>query len=197
MPRRSHLSVEVLEEIERLVPFGRSPTTIHNYLRDQGFYQRQGWEPHLRTIQNKVKELSPPDPSGRWSFAKADPAEARLVLPVLAAVLEKTQGRLWLTEDAADWIVRIKTAAPTLPDDWWTYVYARTYQRDGEKAVWLDRFLAFRPWESNEAYERYQAVEASIATFQPWESNEAYRRVATLPEPIFVADEYKQDGDQP
>jgi hypothetical protein len=153
---------------------------IYRFLQDNGYFAK--WTPDPRTVQRKVRAARGRDAGTRWCFAEADPEDARLVLPVLAALLEKTQGRVWLTKDTADWIVRLKTAAPTLPDDYSTYIYARTYQRDGEKVLWLDRFLAFRPWESNDAYARYQKVEAEVAA-------SGFERLLGLsppPEPIYV-----------
>jgi hypothetical protein len=180
MPRPRALNSEQDKRLRELALEELTAAEIRAQLVDEGLIT--GHYPVVKTIQRRMAELRPPDRSERWSFANADPEVARLVLPVLAAVLEKTQGRLYLSQDTADWIVRLKTAAPTLADDWWTYVYARTYQRDGERAIWLDRFLAFRPWESNEAYARYQQVEAYIAT----SGFDRLMGVSPLTEPMYV-----------
>ena len=66
--------------------------------------------PSDRTIQMIVKEARPPDPSGPWSLADAEPRDVALVLPVLAAVVGKSQGRQHVTRAEAKWVVKLRSA---------------------------------------------------------------------------------------
>lgn len=83
--------------------------------------------PSLRTIHSIAADLRPPTGTG-WRLADADPTEAALVLPVMAAVTRNSDGRLGhFTKDTAAWIARIRTAAPSLaPID--AYRWAVRYQ---------------------------------------------------------------------
>lgn len=108
--------------------------------------------PDVRTIQRAVADLRPRDQRGEWRLADATGEEAALVLPVLAAVFEKTEGRrMHISVGEAEWIVRLMTAAPDLPP-WEAYQLTRAYIRASEtesSTDLLDRWFAFAPWRDN------------------------------------------------
>jgi hypothetical protein len=98
------------------------------------------------------------DPSGIWSLAGASPGEAARVLPVLAAVIERTEGRrTFLTTAEAAMVARVSEAAPDLPP-WQTYQLAHRYIDAGSATEDLDQLLAFAPWRDQAA-----AYNAAIA----------------------------------
>jgi hypothetical protein len=147
MSRGPWLTSEQRTVIEEGVINGDSSPAIQRKLEEKNM----GVD--VRTVQREVKKLRPPDASGAWSFADiAAPVtppttaeEARLILPVLAAVLEQPAGdSAAISRDLAAWIVRIRTAAPTLPPQH-AYGYAILYRaaaahkRDTRE---LDRRLA-------------------------------------------------------
>ena len=118
----------------------------------------QGRVPTLRTIQRYVRALSAPDLSGQWSPFEGDPEDVAAVLPVLAAVLEKTEGRTQqLTREEAAQVARVCRAAPDIPP-WEAYGLARA----AVVAKWtkastegLDHYLALAPWrDDGERYAR-------------------------------------------
>ena len=104
--------------------------------------------PSLRTVQRIARRAAPPDPSGPWrlwageGIARAHP---ELVAPVLAGVMEATEGRVEvLTNRSADWIATIRIAAPALPP-WPCYVLARRYvafEAGGRDTGQLDQVVA-------------------------------------------------------
>lgn len=114
--------------------------------------------PALRTVQDRVKRLRVPDTSGRWVFAEADPGEAGPVLESVAAVIEQTDGRIrQVTRAEATWIGRLAVARPTLPpfERWFLARFYLTRTANNDPVGDLDSYLAFAPWESPEAQERY------------------------------------------
>lgn len=114
--------------------------------------------PALRTVQERVKRLRVRDTSGRWVFAEADPGEAGPVLESIAAVIEQTDGRIrQVTRAEAAWITRLANARPTLPayERWFLARFYLTRTANNDPVGDLDSYLAFAPWESPEARERY------------------------------------------
>jgi hypothetical protein len=141
---RRKVTVELDTRVRELVFLGYGAAQIHRQLASEELINEEG-NPSEKTIQRMVKDYTPEDPSGPWSFAESTGEEARLILPVLAAVLEQTAGDGGaISRDIAAWIVRIRTAAPTLPP-WDAYGYAILYRaaaahkRDTRE---LDRRLA-------------------------------------------------------
>ena len=115
--------------------------------------------PSSRTIQRVVKSLQEDDSSdepadSEWSMANARGDEAQIVLPVLRAVVQESQGRrLSISIREAEWIVKVLRAAPGLPP-WPAYVLATKYmQREarGAQNLMLDLSLAFQVWTGMEA----------------------------------------------
>ena len=114
--------------------------------------------PSERTLQKMVKwaSVTPAEP---WTLADADRDEIALITPVWAVALGEG-GRL--TKGAADWIVRVRTAAPDLPpDDVWAmallYVTDGLFVTEGLRDA-LDAVIAFAPWRSKDHAERYFAA---------------------------------------
>lgn len=97
-----------------------------------------------------------------WSLADASPLQVRLVLPVLAVVIERTEGgRTYITKDEARLIARIRLAARSIPL-LTAYEIARQMLwagREWQDVAILHHFLAFEPWRDNgERYARaYEA----------------------------------------
>lgn len=130
---------------------------IHNQLVED-FADRGMDIPALRTVQDRVKKLRVPDTSGRWAFAEAEPGEAGPVLETVAAVIEQTAGRVrQVTRTEAAWINRLAIARPTLPpyERWFLARFYLTRSANNDPVGDLDSYLAFAPWESPEARERY------------------------------------------
>lgn len=124
--------------------------------------------PELRTIQRWVDKLALQDPTAPWQLAEANGEDAALVLPVLAALIEASEGRLKVISNAkAEWIVRLRLVADDLPP-WAIYELAHTYMLRRERHDTtddLDAFLAFAPWRTPEGAERYFATGALAARF--------------------------------
>jgi len=102
--------------------------------------------PDERTIRRRITERRPPDPHDPWTLATTKGDKAARLLPVLRAVLERTEGRTkGFSKATAEWVVRVRRAAPDL-DPWYAYRIALAYQRrtdlDTED---LDILLAFTP----------------------------------------------------
>jgi hypothetical protein len=149
--------------------------------------QRPGL-PTERTIGRLVKELvaqGSPDERAPWSLASATPDEAAVIMPVLGALLADSATLVSrfpddpmvdtivrsrrLTVGLATWVLKVAAAAPTLPP-YDQYIVAREYRAAvlsaarGAARPWvtdptaLDAFLACRPWESEDAAERYERL---------------------------------------
>jgi hypothetical protein len=110
------------------------------------------------TIRSIIDREAPPDPSGLWqliAFEGAGQRRADLVLPVLAAVNEKSAGRVsTLTNREADWVATIRLAVPRL-NRWLCYEVARryvAYEAQSRDTSQLDRALALAQhyWVSGE-----------------------------------------------
>jgi hypothetical protein len=162
MPRGTKISVEVSEAVAALVLRGYGKAQIYRHLQNQ---KRNSTDrsplPSKSSIDRLIDKLKPSDTSGSWSFTDADvdPDDARLVLDTLAAVVERTEGRVAsLSRDLATWVVRIRHAAPSIPP-WDSYVMATLFQNatsQGWATEFLELTLAFRPWESEAANSRFR-----------------------------------------
>ncbi len=159
-PRR--IPPEVYQEIHRMVLEGgiTNATEVFRIL-EQKFPDKC---PSERTVRNVVRELMPMDPSGPWRPGPdEDPEEAARVLSAWADTLVRTKGEPhWrpLSRDRARWIAWILTGWPDL-DPVVAVVLGTDYwgrQRSGRDTQDLDAFLAFAPWRSPEAWQRFQQV---------------------------------------
>lgn len=122
MSRRWSIEPDVEDELQTLLALGTSPARAIARLAAEPTYRER--LPSLRTAQRMAREVRPASPGERWSFAHADPDEARLILPVLAVVAE---GYGSLSRETAAWLVRVRIAAPDLtPRD--AFLWAIRYQ---------------------------------------------------------------------
>lgn len=132
--------------------------------------------PSLSTVERGFKKLRAADDSAHWT---ADPDEggeaASLILPVLAAVAEATDGRRdYLTHAEAQWVLLIRRAAPEL-DSWPCFVLSREYivrHAAKEPTGDLDLLLAYRPWSDEGAWrariERATATPVDLRINELW-----------------------------
>jgi hypothetical protein len=175
MPRKTHPRIH--REIERLAQLGYRPAEIERYLIGlKASGALFGDVPSRKTIGRIAKAARPPAPTtpgDAWSLKDASADEAALVLPVLAEVIERSQGHIrTLPRDLATWIVRVRRAAPTLPP-WDAYELGVEYRRAelGMKGALpmsaLDAYLAFRPWEPEGAARWRRALESGSAPVFP------------------------------
>lgn len=108
-----------------------------------------GGRPSKSTIERLVDTLRPRDTSGPWSFSDSDPAAARLVIDVVAWAFQMTEGRVWLTNELARWVGRIRETSPGVPAGW-AYNLAVAYQsaeKRRQDTRILDIVLATKPWD--------------------------------------------------
>jgi hypothetical protein len=125
-------------------------------------------KPDIRTVRERFRQLSPPDDSGTWALAEHNPkhpeaepspAEVAAVMPVLAEVAHRTEGRVaQLTRRQAKLICRVRAAAPTLAP-WFVYRVALAYQRreaEEKPTEDLDLMLAYEPWHSPTRYRLFE-----------------------------------------
>ena len=113
--------------------------------------------PNKRTIERFVKEYRATDKSQPWTVEESDPQDAKLILEWLASFNGFSKG---LTKTEAFWYLKIHRIAPDLS---WvrTAILANLYRirstKRGDTTV-LDTYLAFAPWRSLEARERYTKI---------------------------------------
>jgi len=130
----------------------KSAAEIHRELGDR---------PDLseRTIRTAVSKLRGHDLSAPSHLEKGGDVDAALVLPVLGAVIEQSEGRIrTLTRAQAEWITSIRRAAPDLTDP--LHVYELALVALGGKAEHVEQQLAFRPWLSDEHRARWETAKA-------------------------------------
>lgn len=163
--RKPRIDGDVQAAIDDLILKDWGATQIYNHLDRQEKFA--GRVPTPRTIQRRVSELASRDSSGPWSLADAKDNEAALVLPVLAALIDGTEAqRVYVTQAEAERIVRIRRAVPDLLPTLDLMLLARVYmlrEQQGMSTTDLDSFLAFAPWRSEDARERYhQALKSGL-----------------------------------
>ncbi len=146
---------------------GFGPAAIERNLKaDPGLVQKG--IPHIKTIQAIARENTPADPSAPWQLGEAGGEDAAIILPVLAVLIEASDGQLKAISNArAEWIMRLRHVAEDLPP-WTIYQLAHVYMLRNERQDTtddLDAFLAFAPWRTPEAAERYYATGAIPASF--------------------------------
>ena len=183
-----------------------TPTQIYRLLEANKKLLKGHKLPDLRTVQRIHRKAMPPDTSGPWSLADADPDDAALVLPVLAAAIERSGGR-WqrFTQDLAGWIVKVRVAAPDMPP-LWAFSVAQAYQagqKHKEAVDGLDQMLAFAPWRDKVHFRRYvQAVNMLhpewFTHFEIAENGEPAFTMSVIPdaESFMMASVYSQDQEE-
>jgi hypothetical protein len=168
---------EIVKAIRERTLEGHTPIEIYHELerRFEATY------PSRRTVEYIAKEVAPRDVSGDWRLAEAPGEEARLVLPVLAEVVRRTNARtVRLTVSEAQWIARLRTSVPDIPL-WEAYAYARVYMglvAEGKPTAGLDVRLAFGPWRGDKETAELLDYEAAVAaTPEARASNETLARI--------------------
>ena len=139
----------------------RAPAQIHRWLEQQA--QKGGplegrYIPHPKTVQRIVKDVKPPDPSGVWRLANAEPDDARAVLEVLGVVMEETEGRKrQFTNTEAEWVAKIRRIADDL-DLSLVWRLAQAYmitEAHGIGSGAMDAYLALSAWRDEDAQRKY------------------------------------------
>jgi hypothetical protein len=113
--------------------------------------------PDIRTIRARLRRLLPDDGTGPWTMATATEGEAEAVMPVLAAIAQRAEGKVPVfSQRLAHLISTVHAADPDL-DAWSVYDLALAYWRRGdEPAEDLDLALAFRACRSPEEYRLFE-----------------------------------------
>lgn len=144
-----------------------SPAEIDRRMRAEPQFFKKDNLPSLRTIRRVVNDVRIEDSSGTWGIKDADAEGARLVLDTLAYVILESQGKkCTLTRTEADWVLRVRKAAPDAsPRTVW--MLAREYMRLEGRGIAntapLDQYLALKPWKSANSFANY-----SMAVDQGW-----------------------------
>jgi hypothetical protein len=157
--KRRRIPGAVSDLIEQLlVERAWTPGQVHEELARLHDNGQITYLPDLRTVQRYAKELTPDDPSSPWTLTSETAAEAPFVLSALAERIERTQGRRrTVTQREAEMIAAVTRAAPDLDARRAFYIGSRyaVLRREGASTEMLDLYLAFAPWRSPEASERY------------------------------------------
>lgn len=158
MAQRRRTDPDIVLRIRELAVSGHTGPSIERLLSAE----QPDLTPSLRTIQGIMRETEA-KPDEWWSVAEASPEEARLVLPVLAAQIRRRgqveaayfakhgrhlsqlpAGALRLHRELAEWIAKLRTIAPEMPDD---DVYSLAIRYWFGSTPYLDAFLALHAWQ--------------------------------------------------
>ncbi len=167
--RRRNMAGDVQDYIEELAMNGWGAAKIFKPLQRKLEKEGRGDElPDKRTIQRVVKDKVYPDTSGNWSIADSAAEDARLVLDVLAYSIEFSQAIVvytkYFSKEQAEWIIRLKKAAPDAPPRLiilLMHLYmSRKVEGINDKTD-LDGYLALTPWKDRDCLRRYKRVVAT------------------------------------
>lgn len=139
---RGRIDSRVRARAKELLAEGLLPSAVAEAL-GRDFPQPGPRLPTLRWIKaERSKHLKAP--SEPWSFADAKAEQARQVLPVLAVVIERTQGRRQgLTNAEADEVAHVTGSCPGI-DPWSAYLLAhQLVVATEEEAQAITHYLAF------------------------------------------------------
>lgn len=111
--------------------------------------------PSRRTIESWVATFRT-EGGEPWTLTLGTEETAELVLPVLQAIVEHSEGRVrTIGVEAARWVVAVRRAVPDL-DPWDAYLVARQYlAAAGTSTTELDLLLAYAPWRGASEAARY------------------------------------------
>ena len=137
----------------------------------EGLTAKQVWaslpepRPTLRHVYRVVSEVSPWDPSGTWTLANADGDDVALVAPVLAAVVERSQGRRrQLTNREALLVGKIRRAIPKFEGLFYIYMLAREYiyaEAQERSTEYVDLLIAgLAKWGNSLPWDYFEMVGA-------------------------------------
>lgn len=164
--RQPRIDGDIQDIIDELALKRWGPSQIHKRLQlleDQGKLplspRGETRIPDVRTVQRRVKDLTPRDPLVPWRWWEDDPDDARLALDVLAEVIVRTEGRVTqFTQREAAWISRLCRMLPDVPP-WAIYMLARGYymvvEDEGPQYLAPEDLLFFTPWRSREHEQRW------------------------------------------
>jgi hypothetical protein len=147
--------------IRRLVAAGeRSPTRAHRALKEEGLFEN-GNEVSVKTIARRLRYFSGKyDDSGPWSLADSDPDDAHLVLEVLDRQMNGSPYQSWPTRALAQWIIRVRKAAPDMLWSWALSVAKAYWQQElrGKDTRYLDLLLAHKTYLAGSNEDFFRAV---------------------------------------
>ncbi len=152
-PRSAH--PDALRRIDELTELARTPKEILRALEEELPFEHV---PSLRTIQRVAAGHAIADKSETWLTSPLGSDDDELVLPVLAEVITRTEGRRQrLSKAEAERIAQLRRAAPDM-SPWRAYFLARLYLRAGSDAglrQHLDAVVGFATWRDGESLARY------------------------------------------
>lgn len=166
MPRRGILDRNraYREELAGLMADGWGLKEMMGKLEATGheFVSERQLKRHIAQLRKgQAARASGDQPGDPWRLSEATAAEAARVLPVLAEAAARTQGRrLQLSAAEAGKVSMILQAAQDLAPGWALRLATKYLlrQSDGLPTASLDLLLAFAPWRSDEAFQRFIGV---------------------------------------
>lgn len=174
--RQPRIDSDIQAFIDEFALKGWGPSHIYEELSQQKQFKGRTL-PRVRTVQRRVKDLTPRDPTGPWRWWEDDPDDARLALDVLAEVIVRTEGRVTqFMQREADWISRLRRMLPEV-SLWEIYMLARGYymlrEDEGPQHLAPEDFLLFTAWRSEEHERRWLRVlemrqDGKVPPERPW-----------------------------
>ncbi len=125
--------------------------------------------PSARTVEDMVAEVRGRQKSGPWRIWDAEPADAAVVLEALAELMRVSHGETTeMSQEDANWIISLSHAGVgDLPPSV-LHGLAIQYQLRGTTATSdLDALIAFTPWRSKDAFERYRRAVQPLGSIPP------------------------------
>ncbi len=157
---------DVIAAIGELRGQGYGPAEIQRRLaRDHTMSDRLPGPATIKKYAARAKPEAIVDP---WRLGVAEPDEVAAIVPIIAAVVDRTAGRVrQVSKREAVLLTRLVRAAPTL-DPWDAYRLARRLigSPDDESNVLL--YLGLRPWEGEAERERYERAAGANAIHSPY-----------------------------
>lgn len=147
------------EIVTRLLA-GKTQQQIWKEVSDKGDKEGifTGKVPDFRQFQEHIVAVQRSLKSESWSLTVQTAYQARLIMPVLAAIIERSDGqRLTLTQLEAAKVAMILDAASDIPP-YWAYWLAHKYIDREERHIptaSLDALLAFTPWRDDKSFQRF------------------------------------------
>jgi hypothetical protein len=137
-------SDDVILAITDLTFRGFGPAEIERQMGDDPSFR--GRVPKLRTVK-KYAALAKQGPASEpWSLVEAPADELAAIVPVVAAVIEQSEGRVRnVSKREAAVVSRILRAAPKVPP-WDAYRLARRIVADPSIERDVTEYLGFEPW---------------------------------------------------
>jgi hypothetical protein len=119
--------------------------------------------PELRTVQRIVKTVRDEDDYSdqeTWSMKdNSDSLNVAHLLDTLAEVVTGTNGKIIrFTNEQAIWINKIRESTTGL-SGWGTWIlYKLSVESNPETEKGLDLILGFKPWESNDRFDKFSSL---------------------------------------